>query len=67
MGWRDKLALWSPLHDRKGDDMSAGQQLNQARGYASAAYELAKRSDKRLDSIEADLRELVTKLRGVTD
>lgn len=39
MSWNEDLAEWEPGDKNPKDQMKAGQQLNQARGYAKAAYD----------------------------
>ena len=60
----DKIANWDPEHDRKGDSLTVGKTLNQARGYAAAAYRRARSTDARLDAVEAQLREVLALLRA---
>jgi len=63
MQTHDKIAKWDPEHDEKGDALTVGQTLNQARGFAQAAYRRAREADARLTAVEAQLREVVALLR----
>lgn len=47
LSWNEDIAKWNPVDDEKGDSMTTGQSLNQARGYAEAAYEFAKSADNK--------------------
>lgn len=60
----DKIAKWDPEHDDKGDALTVGQTLNQARGFAQAAYRRARETEARLAAVEAQLREVLALLRA---
>ena len=53
MSWSEDLARWDGpgVEDKKGDTMHAGQQLNQARGYAMAAARSAARAERAVEAL----------------
>lgn len=62
VSWSDELAHWSPQNDPPGGKMSAGQQLNQARGYAEDAYRTARRVEHNLARLTAAVEALARKV-----
>lgn len=54
------IAKWEPGDvDKPDDTLTLGQQINQSRGYAKGAYDLALANARHLDRIEALLRKAV--------
>lgn len=55
MSWREPIAKWHPGDTVPDDTMPAGQQLNQARGYAQEAYNAARRAEAAVKALAAAL------------
>ena len=63
VSWTDDIEAWQPGDKDPKDTMKAGQQLNQARGYAKATYALVRKLldvDKFADAVAAKVNANVT-------
>jgi hypothetical protein len=62
LSWNEDIDAWEPGDNNKSDTLSAGQQLNQARGFAKAAFKAANSANNKSKRIENAIKALASGL-----